>query len=251
MATTFELPIYTVREAPRGGKDARLKFSAQNGLVVVVPRGFDPARIPSILERKREWLEKMSAHFESQRRFLEPEPPGHQPERIALRAIGQEWSLTYRQTRASGVSIAAREGQRLLVFGNVEDEKAVKDALGRWLGRQAHEHLVPWARRLASERELPIERILVKSQRTRWASCSASRNLALNVRLLFLPESLVRYVLLHELAHTREMNHSKRFWAVVAALEPDYSELDEKLREAWRLVPAWLGTTHNLADKSE
>lgn len=244
---TLELPTYIVREAPRGGKGARLKFSAQGGLVVIVPRGFDEARIPALLERRRPWLEATGARFESQRRFLEPEPLGHQPERITLRAIGQEWSLSYRQTRATGVSAVEREGQRLLVFGNIEDESAVKAALSRWLGRRAHEHLVPWTRRLANEKELPVERILVKSQRTRWASCSARRNLSLNARLLFLPESLTRYVLLHELAHTREMNHSKRFWAVVAELEPNYHELDEKLREAWRLVPAWMGKASEIA----
>ncbi len=240
MNLTSSLPSYTVQQAPRGGKGARLKFSAQDGLIVVVPRGFDEARIPALLEGKRRWLEEVTARFAAQRRFLEPEPPGHQPERILLRSVGQEWSLTYRQTRSEIVSATPRDEQRLLVFGDIENEIAVKAALNRWLGRRAHEHLAPWARRLADEKGLPIARVLIKSQRTRWASCSARGNLSLNVRLLFLPEPLVRYVMLHELAHTREMNHSKRFWAIVAGLEPDYQRLDEELRTAWRLVPAWL-----------
>jgi YgjP-like, metallopeptidase domain len=54
--------------------------------------------------------------------------------------------------------------------------------------------------------------LLVKSQRTRWASCSAKKNLSLNTKLLFLSPDLVRYVLIHELCHTVYMDHSKEFW---------------------------------------
>jgi predicted metal-dependent hydrolase len=61
-----------------------------------------------------------------------------------------------------------------------------------------------------------------------------------NLRLLFLPQELVRYVLLHELAHIREMNHSRRYWALLESLEPDYRALDTELRAGWRLVPDWI-----------
>jgi hypothetical protein len=57
---------------------------------------------------------------------------------------------------------------------------------------------------------------------------------------MLIPEPLVRYAMLHELAHTTEMNHGPRFWAVVRELEPAYEEYDRQLREAWRLIPAWL-----------
>ena len=71
------------------------------------------------------------------------------------------------------------------------------------------------------------------------------RTISLNVRLLFLPEPLVRYVLLHELAHTQKMNHSSFFWAIVQTLEPDYQRLDAELRSAWRAIPACLGPVAN------
>ena len=67
------------------------------------------------------------------------------------------------------------------------------------------------------------------------------RNDKSNRRLVFLPTRLVRYVLLHELAHTVEMNHSQRFWGedVLQSLAPDYRDVDEALRNAWTLIPAW------------
>jgi predicted metal-dependent hydrolase len=234
------LPAFNVRVSPKA-RHARLKVSAKDGLTVIVPKGFDQSRIPTILHRKRDWLTNVNERFEEQRKFLSPEPPGHVPDRITLRVIGEEWGIDYRRTDAVTVSCVARAGNRVLVFGDTDNSDAVKAALQRWLSRKAHEHLVPWARRLAQENNLDVRNLTVKSQRTRWASCSAGRTISLNLRLLFLPESLVRYVLLHELAHTKQMNHSARFWALVRGLEPDYERLDAELRTAWRLIPAWLG----------
>jgi predicted metal-dependent hydrolase len=57
---------------------------------------------------------------------------------------------------------------------------------------------------------------------------------------MFLPHHLVRYVFLHELAHTEEMNHSRRYWMLLESLEPNYLALDRELRGAWRLVPEWI-----------
>jgi predicted metal-dependent hydrolase len=222
-------------------KHARLKVSAKNGLIVVVPTGFDESRIPQILDKKRDWLRRVGERFEEQRKFLSPEPPGDLPERIVLRINGEEWAMDYRTTEAETVSAVERSGNRLLVFGDVDNRPAAKGALQRWLARKAHEHLVPWTKRLAQEHGLLVPKFTVKCQRTRWASCSASRTISLNLRLLFLTEPLVRYVLLHELAHTEQMNHSSLFWAIVRSLEPDYQRLDAELRAAWRLIPAWIG----------
>jgi predicted metal-dependent hydrolase len=58
---------------------------------------------------------------------------------------------------------------------------------------------------------------------------------------LFLEPAQLRYLMIHELCHGRHMNHSKRFWTLVAQFEPDYRRLDKGLNECWRQVPAWLG----------
>ena len=74
----------------------------------------------------------------------------------------------------------------------------------------------------------------------RWASCSASGTISLNRSLLFLPAALVDYVLLHELCHLRELNHSPRFWKLLEAAMPGSSALRVEMRGAWRFVPSWL-----------
>ena len=73
--------------------------------------------------------------------------------------------------------------------------------------------------------------ISVRNQSSRWGSCSRRGTLSFNYRLLFLPPHLADYVIVHELCHLREMNHSKRFWEIVAQAIPDYLERRKQLRK--------------------
>lgn len=230
---------YQVRVSSRA-KYPRLKMSAREGLVVVIPDGFDEARIPSVVEGKREWIRRSEERLRDQVKFLVPQPPGVPPERISLRAIGQDWSVAYRQTEGIGVTAVERRGQQLLVYGDLEDDARVVEALRRWLSRKTREHVAPWLTSLGRDRGLDVVGVAIRAQRTRWASCSAKGTISLNLRLLFLPQELVRYALLHELAHIREMNHSRRYWMLLESLEPNYRALDNELRAGWRLVPDWI-----------
>jgi predicted metal-dependent hydrolase len=218
-------------------------MSVRDGLVVVVPRNFDEDLIDDIVESKRAWILRNQARLAENAKFLVPEAAGAAPHQITLRAIGQEWGVDYRRTAASTVTTVERSGQRLLVYGRVDDAPATRAALRRWLSRKTREHIVPWLLRLADERGLPVSRVVVRAQRTRWASCSARKTISLNARLLFLHEHLVRYVLLHELAHTVEMNHSARYWALLRSLDGDLETADSELRSAWRLIPEWSRST--------
>jgi predicted metal-dependent hydrolase len=230
---------YRIRVSTRA-KYPRLKMSARDGLVVVIPDGFDEARVPSVVEGKREWIRRSEERLREQVKFLVPTPSGSFPERIALRAIGQEWSVSYRPANKPGVTGVERRGQQLLLYGDIEKEEAVERALRRWLSRQTRAHLAPWLEVLGRDLELDVARVGIRSQRTRWASCSQKGTISLNLRLMFLPRELVRYALLHELAHIREMNHGRLYWTLLESLEPNYRALDQELRAGWRFVPDWV-----------
>ena len=73
-------------------------------------------------------------------------------------------------------------------------------------------------------------KVTVRNQSTRWGSCSKSGNINFNYKLALLPESLVDYVVVHELCHLGEFNHSKKFWDLVARTVPDYKERRQELR---------------------
>ncbi len=80
--------------------------------------------------------------------------------------------------------------------------------------------------------DFTFNQINIKNQKTRWGSCSRKGNLNFNYKILFLPVEARDYVIVHELCHLREFNHSKKFWALVAKAVPDYAMIRRNLRES-------------------
>ncbi len=233
------LPDYRVRHSPRS-KSLRLKVTRDEGLCVVVPSGFDEKKIPAILKRKQDWIAQAMKRVGEAKRFLEPKPQSHLPDSIRLIALGETWAVRYREDAShSGLRLRENRGH-LVISGPNLNREAVIRKLKEWLRLKVREGLFPLAETLAAKHRLNLGGLLVKSQRTRWASCSAKRNLSLNTKLLFLSPDLVRYVLIHELCHTVHMHHGGDFWRLVAAHEPGYKLLDQSLRGAWKKVPQWV-----------
>ena len=85
-------------------------------------------------------------------------------------------------------------------------------------GRELRDHLLALADRFG----LPVKRITIRNQQTRWGSCSPHGAVALNWRLIQMPDSVRDYILIHELMHLRERNHSRRFWTLVEQACPDH-----------------------------
>ena len=108
------------------------------------------------------------------------------------------------------------------------------------LRREAEEMLLPRLEGYAALHGFQYEAVRFRFQRTRWGSCSAKGNINLNVGLVFLPEPLIRYVLLHELCHTVALDHSERFWKALFKVEGEALALDKLLRKGQRYVPEWL-----------
>ena len=81
-----------------------------------------------------------------------------------------------------------------------------------------------------------INRVAIRNQRTCWGSCSENKNLNFSYKLLFLPRHLADYVVVHELCHLQELNHSPRFWALVGETHPDYKSLRKELGKTTRVL---------------
>ncbi len=241
--TQLELPLpgspaYTVRVSPRA-RHVRLKISAIEGVVVITPRGFDPYRIPEILIRHKDWLHKHISRLNDQHTHHARTLQGTLPESVELEAIGERWTVEYTQTSSPQVSVSERSANSLLLRGNVQSEAACRAALRRWLTRKAYRHLEPWLRQLSEQTGMPFRRLTVRGQRTRWGSCSRQKTININYKLLFLPAHLVRHVFLHELCHTRVMNHSPEYWHLLAEFEPAHKSHRRELHETGKRIPAW------------
>jgi len=162
------------------------------------------------------------------------------PTSIKLPAIGRHYAVEYEHAGDDSGSVRV-VGENMLVFsGPLHNDRATAALLRSWLADLAHQQLGAQLARVAEECGLRYARAQVRRQRTRWGSCSASGTISLNVCLLFLRPQVVRYLLVHELCHTRHMNHSAKFWALVESFEPDYRALDQELLRGWQSVPGWM-----------
>jgi predicted metal-dependent hydrolase len=103
------------------------------------------------------------------------------------------------------------------------DLPAARAALEAWCRGVARTTIVPRVAERASAMGVTYGRIAIRDQRTRWGSCSRAGNLNFNWRLILAPPAVLDYVVVHELAHRIELNHSARFWQIVARHCPDYA----------------------------
>jgi predicted metal-dependent hydrolase len=101
----------------------------------------------------------------------------------------------------------------------------------RWYRERAQRELPARLLQLAQLHDIGVTRISIRDQRSRWGACSASGTITLNWRLVRAPEFVRDYVLLHELMHRRELNHSRRFWRLIAACCPRHAEARHWLRK--------------------
>ena len=104
-------------------------------------------------------------------------------------------------------------------------------AVDRELRMRAKRELPPQLLALAAQHGITVSRVSIRNQRSRWGSCARSGHISLNFRLLLMPAEVREYILIHELMHTRQANHSIRFWRLVEAACPGFRDAERWLRQ--------------------
>ncbi len=240
---TSQLPLWSDKDATEGwrvresqrARRLTVRVFHTGRVEVVVPFRTSPRAVERFLERHRPWIERKR---EEARRHAGPPAP-FPPARIDLPACEEVWRIHL----AGGLRrarIAASPWGLLTVSGDAGKGQAVRQALRRWLTERARQVLPPLLAECARELGFSYARVLIRRQRTRWGSCSTRGTISLNCCLLFQRPAVVRYLMIHELAHTQHMNHSRRFWQCVARHCPQYRGLDGELLDGWRRVPDWV-----------
>lgn len=111
----------------------------------------------------------------------------------------------------------------IFVKDNPKEYRRLKEAAREFVGQR----LKIWSDYYGLE----YNRFFIKNQRTRWGSCSSNRNLSFNYKIILLPKRYADYIIIHELCHLKEFNHSRRFWSLVAETVPDYEKIIEHLKK--------------------
>lgn len=233
MLLSKSLPPYQVQVSARA-KSVRLTVTRERGLVVTIPCDFNPSLLPGILAEKQDWIEKSIQKVQA-----EPEEQKLRklPGEFNLLAVPEVWQIVYKPAEGQRLTVKAYPSRVLIVTGKVSDQKAVRAVLDRWLRQRAQQILPAWLHDVSNRTGLSYRGLTIRNQHTRWGSCSARRQINLNQKLLFLPQELVEYVMIHELCHTLILSHSHSFWNLVGKYLPDYASRRKQLRRIEKQIP--------------
>ena len=222
---------YTVRESKRA-KRVLVTVSPTSHVEMVIPLGYQRKGLPELIEGQSDWIVKQLKQFCAINRSLKPET-------IDLKTMGQRWSVKYSNRDANHLSIQESPSLSVTLDGDVDDLVQVNRALNGWVRRKAQIILGEWLETLSNELSIPFNRLTIRRQRTRWGSCSKSNNISLNQNLMFLPRSITRYVLIHELCHVKQPNHGPNFWRLVEEHVKNSKSMGIKTRKTGCFVPGW------------
>jgi len=216
---------YTVRRSDRA---RRLRIVvAPEGVEVVLPQRMALRHVGPFVEEKRAWIERTLRAYRAAEEAL---PPLVAADGGSAPYLGRDLPLRVKvepERTRPGVS---RRGGALHVGVSEPGPEAVREALRRWYIRRARVEVTARLDAATARAGTRWGRLQIRDPRTRWASCSPGGSMSFSWRLMLAPEEVLDYVVEHEVAHLDVLDHSRRFWRLVAERCPDYEEQERWLR---------------------
>jgi len=211
-------PVVFVRH--RRARRYILRILGDGTLRVTLPRWGAKREAEAFVRQSRAWIEK-------QRQLRRAEPDSQTWGDGSIVLVDGEPTRVSVDLAPHGVSIRCGA---LVVPTRARTATDVRGIVHRWLRARAVEELPPIVHEYADRFDLVVTRVSVRDQRSRWGSCSRRGSITLNWRLVQMPPFVRDYIVIHELMHRREMNHSPRFWRHVAVACPRHLEARNWLR---------------------
>ncbi len=201
-----------------------LRLQTDGSARLTIPRGGSQAEALRFLERSETWLKEQHGRWQGR---VSARLPWHEGTSFLFRG-----EPTVLRVEGHGRGVILRFAEERLTWPR--EQADYRETVLAHLRRLADRELPPRTRELAQKHGISISRVTVRGQKTRWGSCSARGTISLNWRLMHAPPHVVDYLIIHELMHRREMNHSGRYWKLVAEACPEY-EVAEKWLKGLRI----------------
>lgn len=224
-------PQYRIKKH-RLAKHVKLKAMTDHCLEITTPLRFNQKKIPHILEENKKWIIEHLAK-------LPEKKPDELPTQIIFHSLLQTWPVHYIASD-SRFEMIMRPSQEIVFVGKPKEISVYKKQLIAWIKIQARDYLLQELSHLSFVTKMNFDSLTIRDQKTLWGSCTINKSISLNYKLIFLPKSLLQYVIIHELCHTIHLNHSTEFWNKVAEFDPDWHQHRRELRRADQYVPAWI-----------
>ena len=208
----------------RSKRARRLRVTVKDAQVTVtLPTGVRVEEAEKLLQQNSAWLLR---HLDAapRRKAKDKTLPANV---ILLRGEATRIEVIEEAGRQARLKVEESAG-RLIVRVPAGTRSTPRQLVAPWLRQRARVEVEAMVRRQATRMGVTVRSISIRDQRTRWGSCSSLGSLSFNWRLVMAPRAVLEYVVIHELAHRLQQNHSKAFWQVVARFYPDY-----KAARAW------------------
>ena len=188
---------------------------------VVIPEdsGIDPREL---VKENLSWIKEKKNQYEKYRNQA-PERSFEEGEKFPF--LGKDKEIKVKDIGKNKVN------EDIILSKKKVDRNSIKEELEKLYRKEARKIFKKKSEKYAEKMEVTFNKIMIWNQRTRWASCSPKENLSYNWRAIMAPEEIVEYLVIHELTHLKERNHTKRFWRIVKSYDPEYKKNAEWLKE--------------------
>ena len=198
-------------------KHARIRVSENLSVRVLVPKDFSNAEINLLIKKKQKWIDKNLTAFSKKKDKIKL----HYNQLLLL---GNRYNYFFTAHLHNKV-IINHTSKTIQSKTNLLD----KTEQSKWYKRFAKQHITQRVTELALKHRFRYNKIFIRDQRTKWGNCSLKKNLSFNWRLIKTPQFVIDYLIIHELVHTRTMNHHQKFWTELKLHYPEYRQAVEWL----------------------
>lgn len=200
----------------RGAKSIRISVGTDGRLVVTAPHFTPTIAIKAFIATSRAQIRALFQGSAPKQPYTNGQIIGKSHRLVVVPSNNQPMSI---KTRGLNILVRLPEGTSL---NTPAVQREIRDVVITALRKEAKAHLPKRLEYLAHSHDFSYTKLRFSHAGTRWGSCSSNGTISLNIALMKLPNELIDYVLAHELAHTRQMNHSNQFWKIVESVDPLY-----------------------------
>lgn len=208
------LNVQLIRSKKRR-KTLSLRIKEDGSIVLYVPYHTPKGEIEGFIKGKESWVIKKIS--EKERSIKETEKAFIPGEKFLY--LGESYPLEIRESDHQEPPLKLSFGKFILDQGHIEE---ARDLFVQWYKREAKEKIAGRVDYYSNRLDLFPKGIKITSAKYRWGSCSRDNRLSFSWRMIMAPLTILDYILIHELAHIKEKNHSRRFWRYLESILPDY-----------------------------
>ncbi len=197
-------------------KMIKIKITLKHEVELIIPDVASLAVAKLFLFNKKQWIfNKLKQRNPKKIRLVAD---------VMISVFGQKYKIIYGGDARGNTRI---ENNQIIVFGREEN---ISNRVKRFLNAELSNEIASYAKKIGNILKVKAKKISIRDNSSNWGSCSISGNISFSWRLIFAPLPILHYVIIHELCHMIEHNHSKKYWDLVVSLCPDYKAQKQWLK---------------------